>query len=299
MPKIDLQIKEYINYVSLEKGLSENTRSSYINDLNNYKYFLQEKKIKDFNNVSKDDASEFINYLAEIGLSASTRSRYISSIKGLHKYLLSRGDTDTDVTEILQQPKKSASLPETLSIPMINKILAMPDTNKPAGIRDRAMFETLYACGLRVSELLNLKQNDIISEAGIVRIFGKGAKERIVPVGSSALDWIKTYRKKARVLFVKNEPTDDILFLNQRGKGLTRMGLWKLLKKYSEQAGIEVKVHPHLFRHSFASHLLEGGADLRAVQEMLGHSDISTTQIYTHLDKEYLREVHKTFHPRS
>ena len=299
MPKIDLQIKEYINYVSLEKGLSENTRSSYINDLNNYKYFLQEKKIKDFNNVSKDDASEFINYLAEIGLSASTRSRYISSIKGLHKYLLSRGDTDTDVTEILQQPKKSASLPETLSIPMINKILAMPDTNKPAGIRDRAMFETLYACGLRVSELLNLKQNDIISEAGIVRIFGKGAKERIVPVGSSALDWIKTYRKKARVLFVKNEPTDDILFLNQRGKGLTRMGLWKLLKKYSEQAGIEVKVHPHLFRHSFASHLLEGGADLRAVQEMLGHSDISTTQIYTHLDKEYLREVHKAFHPRS
>ncbi|MDP2362460.1 MAG: tyrosine-type recombinase/integrase, partial [Ignavibacteria bacterium] len=173
-----------------------------------------------------------------------------------------------------------------------------PDTTKPMGIRDRAILEVMYASGLRVSEVINLKQRNILADAEIIRVFGKGSKERIVPIGTSALEWLELYRQKARVLFIKAKPTDDVLFLNQRGAKLSRMGIWKIVDFAARKAEIGTKVHPHTFRHSFATHLLEGGADLRAVQEMLGHSDISTTQIYTHLDRDYIKEVHRTFHPR-
>jgi integrase/recombinase XerD len=205
---------------------------------------------------------------------------------------------DSNPAENIDIPKSSKKLPETLTINDVNKILEQPDTSKPAGVRDRAILELLYACGLRVSELCTLRIKDIIVEAEIIRVFGKGSKERIVPIGSSALDWINQYLLKVRHLFVKRGKTEDILFLNQRGTQLSRMSIWKLVQSSARKAEIQIHVHPHIFRHSFATHLLEGGADLRAVQEMLGHSDISTTQIYTHLDNDYIKEVHKTYHPR-
>jgi integrase/recombinase XerD len=231
-------------------------------------------------------------------LTAASRSRYLSSIRSLHKFLLSSRIVDKNISENIDIPKSEKKLPETLTINEVNAILEVPNTEKPAGIRDRAILETLYACGLRVSELCNIKTKDILFEAEIIRVFGKGSKERIVPIGSSALEWIDRYLHRVRHLFAKQSKTEDILFLNQRGAKLTRMYIWKLVQKCAITAEIQVSVHPHIFRHSFATHLLEGGADLRAVQEMLGHADISTTQIYTHLDRDYIKEVHKTFHPR-
>lgn len=296
--KPEILVKDFLNYIILEKGLSDNTKNSYKNDLTNFIHFLNENNIIKINEINQDVITKFINHLSELGLNTSTKSRYLSSIRNFFKYLLFDDITEINPAENIQLPKKNKNLPEALSYEEISMILDKPDINKPAGIRDRAMFETLYACGLRVSELINLKQKDINNEFQIVRVFGKGSKERIVPIGKSAINWINEYKFKARVLFLKTANTEDALFLNQKGKPLTRMGVWKLLKKYSEKADIQ-GVHPHTFRHSFATHLLEGGADLRAVQEMLGHSDISTTQIYTHLDREYIKEVHKTFHPRS
>jgi integrase/recombinase XerD len=236
--------------------------------------------------------------LHELGLSTPSRSRYLSSIRGLFRFLFSSGLIEKNISDNIDLPKSSRKLPDTLSIEEINKIIEQPDITKPSGIRDRAILETLYACGLRVSELCNLKQRYIVPDAGIIRVFGKGSKERFVPIGTSAMKWIEEYQQKARPLFVKDMNTDDILFLNQRGKLLTRMYIWKLVSSSTELAGVSASVHPHTFRHSFATHLLEGGADLRAVQEMMGHSDIATTQIYTHLDRDFIKEVHKSFHPR-
>ncbi len=296
--KIEILIKEFLTYISLERGLSENTKSSYKIDLYNYNDYIRSLDIDDVSNIKDEDVFEFINYLAQLGLAATTRARYISSIKGFHKYLNANGITERNPAETLTIPKSSKNLPDTFSINDIQKIIDAIDISKNAGIRDRAIFETLYACGLRVTELISIKQRDIIKDAEIIRVTGKGSKERIVPIGHSALEWIGKYQSDVRPLFLKGKETSDILFLNQRGKGLTRMGIWKLLKKYASSVGLE-NAHPHIFRHSFATHLLEGGADLRAVQEMLGHSDISTTQIYTHLDKEFIKEVHRTFHPRA
>ncbi|TAL70178.1 MAG: site-specific tyrosine recombinase XerD [Bacteroidetes bacterium] len=292
------ELNQFIQFISLEKGLSDNTKMSYKHDLKQFAEFLSSKSILNFTNAVPQNVSDFLQLLDDIGLSVTSRSRYLSSIRMLYKYLFSSGITDKNITDVIDLPKTSRKLPDTLTIEDINNILEQPDTNKPAGIRDRAILETLYACGLRVSELCNLKQRDVISEAEIVRVFGKGSKERIVPIGNSALKWITEYIKKARHLFIKKSDTDDILFLNQRGSKLSRMSIWKLLDISARAAEINVHVHPHMLRHSFATHLLEGGADLRAVQEMLGHSDISTTQIYTHLDRDYIKEVHKTFHPR-
>lgn len=203
-----------------------------------------------------------------------------------------------DISENIEMPKLKRHLPETLTAEETDKIITLPDISTPAGIRDRAMLETLYACGLRVSELINLSARDIIVDAEIVRVFGKGSKERLVPIGSHALNWINEYLSKVRPMLIKTGKSETALFLNMRGSKLSRMGIWKIIKQYSDLAGIR-DVHPHTFRHSFATHLLEGGADLRAVQEMLGHADIATTQIYTHIDREFIKEVHKTFHPRA
>lgn len=284
--------------LSLEKGLSQNTISAYQNDLSTYCDFLISKGIDNYLISNQEIISEFFVLLAEIGLSPTSRMRYLSSIKSLYKYFLIIGKSDFDPSETIELPKISRKLPSTLTIEEVQRIIEQPDVSKPAGIRDRAILETLYACGLRVSELINLKQRDIIAESEIIRVFGKGSKERIVPIGKSALKWINTYKKKVRVRFLKFSDAADILFLNQRGSKLSRMTIWKIVNKATEDAGIKKEVHPHTFRHSFATHLLEGGADLRAVQEMLGHSDISTTQIYTHLDSDYIKEVHRTFHPR-
>ncbi len=292
------EINAYINYISLERGLSENTKHSYENDLTKFAEYLNGNSKADYKTCSHEDISDFLSTLKNIGLSANSRSRYLSSIKGFFKFLLSTGKIEANVSEIVETPKLEKKLPDALDIQEVEKIMERPDVKKLAGIRDRAILETLYACGLRASELLNLKQRNILYEAEAVRIFGKGSKERITPIGSSALYWINEYKIKARPRFNKKGTADDVLFLNQRGSKLSRMGLWKIIAKYAEMADLKGRVHPHTFRHSFATHLLEGGADLRAVQEMLGHSDISTTQIYTHLDREYIKEAHKTFHPR-
>lgn len=292
-------IQSFFRYIELEKGLSGNTVESYRHDLERYALFLLSCKTDSFNDVNTAKITEFMNLLAEIGLNSASRARNISAIRSFHKFLLSTGRANQDPSLIIEQPKQGRKLPETLSYEQISSIIEIPDVNRAAGLRDRTILEVLYACGLRVSELISLKQRDIIYDAEIVRVFGKGSKERIVPIGSSALNWLDKYLRTARPLFIKTGQTEDVLFLNQRGKGLTRMFIWKLVDKCASNAGIGFSVHPHMFRHSFATHLLEGGADLRAVQEMLGHSDISTTQIYTHLDRDYIREVHKTFHPRA
>jgi integrase/recombinase XerD len=296
--KMSFELKSFIHFIALEKGLSENTLQSYSHDLMSYAQFLITEGINSFTTSSVGLISRFLMLLQEMGISANSRSRYLSAIRGLHKYLLANGDTEIDPSESIEMPKSGRKLPDTLSVGDINKILENIDITSPAGIRDRAMIETLYACGLRVSELINMKIRDILFDAEIIRVFGKGSKERIVPIGRSALEFINIYNVQVRHLFLKTGKSSDSLFLNQRGSKLSRMGVWKIIAKYVTFAGIESEVHPHTFRHSFATHLLEGGADLRAVQEMLGHADIATTQIYTHIDRDFLKEVHKTFHPR-
>ncbi len=293
------ELKNFLNYLNIEKGLSQNTLSSYKTDLENFTLFLEEHQIFSFSKVATKNISDFLIVLDEIGLSVTTKSRYLSSIRGLFKYLLAESIIDKDVTEKIDLPKTRRKLPDILSVNEVFAIINAPDTNKLAGKRDRAILETMYACGLRVSELISLEIRNIIFDDEIIRVFGKGSKERLIPIGTEALNWISIYLQDVRPHFNKFSLGNDILFLNQRGKPLTRMGIWKILKFYTQLAGIEKQVHPHTFRHCFATHLLEGGADLRAVQEMLGHSDISTTQIYTHIDREYIKEVHKTFHPRS
>ncbi len=266
--------------------------------MESYFSFLELLGVNSINSITQENVSAFISELTEIGLAASSRSRCLSSLRSFHKFLITEGLSQSDPSETVDLPKIRRKLPEPLTYDEISIILEGIDTQNPAGIRNRAILETLYACGLRVSELINLKQRDIIADAGIVRVFGKGSKERLVPICESALFWIDEYKLKTRHLFIKLGGSSDILFLNQRGSALSRMGIWKIIRQAVSDAGIDKEVHPHTFRHSFATHLLEGGADLRAVQEMLGHADISTTQIYTHLDNDYLKEVHRSFHPR-
>lgn len=293
------ELQDFLNFENLEKGLSKNTLNSYKIDLSNFAIFLEQRGIYSFTKVTTQDIIDFLSFLDDLELSVTTKSRYLSSIRGLYKYLLSETIIDRDITEKIDLPKIRRKLPETLSIDEVFRIINAPDTNKLSGIRDRAILETMYACGLRVSELISLEIRNIIFDAEIIRVFGKGSKERLIPIGSEALKWIDKYIKDVRPYFNKFILKNDILFLNQRGNPLTRMGIWKIVQLYKEISGIEKYVHPHTFRHCFATHLLEGGADLRAVQEMLGHSDISTTQIYTHIDREYIKEVHKSFHPRA
>ncbi len=292
-------LNDFINYLNFERGLSKNTLESYKNDLTRYIEFIFIKAINHFSDTNEELINEFLFMLFELGLSNSTRARYLSALKTFYKYLSSIGRIETDFTETIELPKIRRKLPETLTFEEINSIIEQPDTNSDKGIRDRAILEIMYASGLRVSELIYLKQRDFISDAGILRIFGKGSKERIVPVGNSAIHWVEKYKVQVRPLLLNRIKSTDILFLNRRGQGLSRMAIWKFINEYALSVGINKKVHPHIFRHSFATHLIEGGADLRAVQEMLGHSDISTTQIYTHLDRDYIKEVHRTFHPRA
>ncbi len=291
------EIDSFISFLKFEKGLSDNSLSSYKLDLDKYTKYLKANSIDSIDKVSYELLSDYFAQLFDLGLESSSISRYLSAIRGLHSFLFNEKMISENISDIIELPKQTRKLPDVLSYEEIKLLLATIDTRKPAGIRDKAIVEVLYACGLRVSELINLKQRDVIAEMEIVRVFGKGSKERYVPIGSSALANIDTYKKEARIHFVKSMETGDILFLNQRGKPLTRAYIWKMLKETAAIAGIKKSIHPHTLRHSFATHLIEGGADLRAVQEMLGHSDISTTQIYTHIDNAYIKEVHKLFHP--
>ncbi len=294
-----IELKKFGHHIAIEKGLAPNTSISYETDLRQYAAFLVGRDRAHFAAASAEDVIEFLRVLDELGLAASTRTRYLYSIRALHKYLLMSGAAGSDISESIDLPKVGRKLPQTLKIDEVLRILEQPDTATPAGVRNRAILETLYACGLRATELCSLSGRDILADIEVLRIVGKGSKERLVPIGQSALRWIDEYRRTVRPLFLKNAgQAEDVVFLNQRGRALSRMSLWNFVNEAARRAGIKQHVHPHLLRHSFATHLLEGGADLRAVQEMLGHADISTTQIYTHVDREYIREVHKTFHPR-
>jgi integrase/recombinase XerD len=297
--KLDSEIRQYFNFLRLEKGSSQHTLHSYQFDLAKYRAFLVDQKIVTASKVKEDHLSEFLKALARKRLSSRSVARILSAVRGFHRFLVGEGLHDDDPTENIDTPKRSKTLPGVLSVAEIDAILKQPDIRKPLGVRDRAMLEVLYATGVRVSELTNLKQSNLMFDSDLILVFGKGSKERLVPIGPSAVDWVTTYQRDVRIHLAKAGRSKDVLFLNFRGGGLSRAAIRDLVVKYARAAGIKKEIHPHTFRHSFATHLLEGGADLRAVQEMLGHVDISTTQIYTHIDREYLKEVHRTFHPRA
>jgi len=296
-------IQAYLRFLQLEKSLAINSVESYERDIRRYASYLGDAGKQSFDEVKEQDISRFIRMLREIGLSPKSIARNISSIKGLHKFLLGEGKTQDDPTQNIELPKIGKHLPDVLSVEEVIQILETADPTSPTAkkfvYRDRAILETLYATGMRVSELTGLKQHHLLEDQQLVRVFGKGSKERLVPIGNSALNWIEQYRKRERGMLAQHKKTGDTLFLNSRGSSLSRVSVWKIVVEYTRRAGITKAIHPHTFRHSFATHLLEGGADLRSVQEMLGHADISTTQIYTHLDRELLKEQHKRYHPRA
>jgi len=295
---MEIFLKEYLAHLKLEKNLSINTVASYKNDINAFISFLKDFNIDDPSNVTSEHINGFFKALKELGLLGSSTARYFSSLKGFFLFLIKNKYIIKNPVEKLSAPKISKKLPGVLDINEVEAILSVPDVKEILGLRDKAILELFYACGTRVSELINLKVNDLFFDDEIIRVFGKGSKERLIPIGSSAIEWIGEYLKKSRPLLMKKLKSENILFLNSRGTKLSRMGIWKIIDRYVKEAGIKKDVHPHTFRHSFATHLLEGGADLRAVQEMLGHADISTTQIYTHIDRDYIKQVHKQYHPR-
>lgn len=297
-------LEQYQEFLLLEKGSSKNTLAAYENDLLRYLEFLARRDVAALRDVTPAHAREHLALLVELGMNPSSIARALSAIRGLHRFALVEKESANDPTEHLTPPKSRRALPEVLSIGEIEGILAAPDVsdpvNNPYGLRDRALLETLYATGIRVSEARELKISQLLFDLGLVRVIGKGNKERLAPIGGIAQEWIERYRTGARPYLLKRgRPAGDVLFLNSRGAALSRNAIWNITRKYASLAGVEKDVYPHIFRHSFATHLLEGGADLRAVQEMLGHEDITTTQIYTHVDREHLRQVHRDFHPRS
>ena len=297
MPSLDVLVDQYLNYLLVEKGLSKKTLESYSSDLTRYLNFLKTKRIK---TISDADTAAILKHLISLriaGLGARSRARHLVTIRGFYRFLVEEKVIKNDPTRIIDLPKSGLKLPDVLSFKEVERVLNTPDINKPIGARDAAMIELLYAAGLRVSELVNLKVQDVNLEACFVRVFGKGSKERVVPIGLYAKEKIDFYIKTFRAKLLKNVASPH-LFVARAGKPMTRQGFWKLLRKYGQKAGIIRKIKPHSLRHSFASHLLEGGADLRSVQIMLGHVDISTTQIYTHVAREHLKKIHEKFHPR-
>lgn len=293
-------LADYLHFLRVERQLADNTLQSYRRDLERYvTHIFDVQQLKDFHDIERIHILVHLKELREAGNSARTVSRHISAIRSFHQFLLREKRCDTDPTLHIELPKLAQKLPEVLTIAQIDELINATATAKPpANSRDRAMLELLYATGMRISECIDLNIDDLHLTMGFVRVFGKGGKERIVPLGRTAIAACETYLNQARFKLEKPENRTEALFLNQRGKRLTRQGVWKLLKAYAEKVGIE-NMTPHIFRHSFATHLIENGADLRAVQELLGHADISTTQIYTHISKTRLREVYKEFHPRA
>jgi len=284
----------------VEKNLSTNSIISYKTDLKRYINFLFNKEsIQDLNSIRQIHIRNFIRYLNDQNLSSASINRSFSSIRSYHKYLSGEEKISHNPTQLLDPPKISKKLPKVLSIQEVDVIINSVKLEESMGYRDKAILETLYSAGLRVSELCALEMNNILFDSAMLRVLGKGNKERYVPLGSKAIKLINNYCKYIRSLLINKKKTDGNVFLSKNGKKLTRMTIFNIMKKWTQISGINKDISPHTFRHSFATHLLEGGADLRAVQEMLGHSDISTTQIYTHLDNEYLKEVHRTFHPRA
>jgi len=292
-------IEEFVSYLSIERGLAENTVQSYLHDLNSFYNYVHDKlKIISLEDITGDIIIGYLLYLQKSGKATSTLARHIAALKSFFHYLLRENLLAVDPTSNLETPKLSRKLPRVLTVGEVDRLLQQPDTSTPAGLRDKCMLEVLYATGLRVTELISLKINQVNYETGYVRCFGKGSKERIVPLGKVARDYLELYLRNGRGRLAKL-PSEDALFINHFGKKLTRQGFWKILKKYVRKAGIKKDITPHTLRHSFATHLLENGADLRVVQEMLGHADITTTQIYTHLTNKHIRNVYNQTHPRA
>ncbi len=297
MASLDIFVDQYINYLVFEKGLSEKTIESYSSDLYKYLEFLKQKGVNDITQTDTPLILKHLIALRESGLGSKSCARHLITLRGFHKFLAQEKILEFDPAKLVDLPKSGLKLPDVLSVSEVNLLLNIPDSNTPLGKRNSAMLELLYAAGLRVSELVNLKFLDVNLEACFVRVMGKGSKERIVPFGLYAKNKIDDYIGNSRSLILKNH-ISKYLFVARAGKPMTRQGFWKLLKQYVKQAGIKKKVTPHSLRHSFASHLLEGGADLRTVQVMLGHVDISSTQIYTHVARDHLRKIHEKYHPR-
>lgn len=289
--------ERFDDFLALEQGASVQTSRAYRLDVARFVAYVSVKGAKAPTDVGARVLREYVYHLKDLGLSPASIRRNVSAVRSYFKFLLGEGHLVRDPSERLETPKKWRTLPEVLDVAEIEKLLSAPSLDEPLAFRDRAMLELAYGAGLRVSEWISLGVRDVMLQDHLVRVFGKGAKERLVPIGRRAIGAIAVYLRELRPKLEKGEGK-GVLFLNARGEPLSRMGAWKILRKYVDQAGITKPVSPHTLRHSFATHLLEGGADLRAVQEMLGHVDISTTQIYTHVDREYLRTVHKQFHPR-
>lgn len=290
-------VGDFINFASVEKGLAKNSLLAYETDLKKYITFLTNKKIGDLSKVNRTHINQFLFHEKERKQEPSSIARTLVAVKLLHRFLLKEGHLKEDITSVLDSPKLWKHLPTFLTQKEMETILSIPNLKTPIGIRDRAILELLYATGVRVSELVNLKLTDLNLDSGFLKCFGKGGKERIVPLGRNAKECIERYLNKVRLSSNKSE----YLFLGSKKakERLSRQAVWQLIKAYAGKARIKKKITPHTFRHSFATHLLEGGADLRIVQELLGHADISTTQIYTHVSRDYLKSVHGKFHPRA
>ena len=294
--KIEAALRSFLDYLAVEKGLAANTRLAYERDLEKLILFFRKEKI-DGARAGEQDLVRFIHHQSRAGLAARSLARLISSTRSFYRYLALDGILDRNPTENLSSPSVWLSLPKVLSVSEVESLIACPDAKTPQGIRDRAMLEVLYASGLRVSELISLKPRDVNLDEGFLLCRGKGGKERIAPLGASACRAVRDYLAKGRPGLAKR-PSES-LFITRRGGPFTRQGFWKLLKAYARDAGIPSKISPHVLRHSFATHLLERGADLRSVQLMLGHSQITTTQIYTHVSRDRLRKVYEKYHPRA
>lgn len=297
---LKIYIQGFKSFLTLERSLSANTIESYLRDIEKFNTYLVNIN---FTGTLKDITIEhlqgFIVYLNGYGISANSQARTLSGIKSFYKYLLLEDIITVNPTDLLEAPKTGRKLPETLSLEEINKLISCIDLSTTVGYRNKAMLETLYSCGLRVSELVNLKMSNLYFNDGFIKIIGKGDKERLVPIGSEAIKYITIYRNEVRCHQSQKKGYEDILFLSERGTSLTRVMIFTIIKRLAQLAGIQKAIGPHTFRHSFATHLVDGGADLRAVQEMLGHESITTTEIYTHLDRHYLRQEILLYHPRS
>lgn len=293
-------IQGFKSFLTLEKSLSANSIEAYQRDIEKLVQFLAYKKYElSPKDIELKQLQEFLKWITELGMTARSQARVISGIKAFYKYLLLENVLNNDPTALLEAPKLGRKLPETLSLEDINLLIDGVDLSTPEGVRNKAMLETLYSCGLRVSELVNLKVSNLFLKEGFIKVIGKGDKERLTPIGSVAIKHITIYKEQVRCHIPIKKDQEDFLFLNRRGSKLTRVMVFTIIKELAKKTGLKKHISPHTFRHSFATHLIEGGADLRAVQEMLGHESITTTEIYTHLDREYLREAIIQFHPRS
>lgn len=298
--KLATIIEDFLNTMRVEEGLAENSIISYKQDLNRMTAYLSHQEITNITDIHQDTILNHLQSMHDEKLATSTRSHYVSTLRHFFRYLKLDGQIEDNPMEKISLPKKTHHLPAVLTLEEVDRLLSTPDTSKPLGLRDRTLLETLYSTGMRVSEIIHIKLTDIHLDMGFIQTIGKGDKERIVPIGEWAEEWISRYINEGRSKLVKDEDAaQGYLFVNNRGKPLSRQGVWKTLKKLVMTAGIQKDISPHTLRHSFATHLLENGADLRVVQELLGHADISTTQIYTHIHADHMKDIYRQNHPRA